>query len=128
MKWRRRGEEREELRFGTRSEAFSYMLKSQMERGADALEAAQKAGEFADLVSHNMGLPEREEIPKEGLDKYLEGLDRVARYCDEHPKTVDLLAGAATFLLGAIAGRASEGKADSPPPPSPTPIDFENLT
>lgn len=127
MRWSRVKSRSEDLRFGTRAEAFGYMLKEQMERGVDAMDAAEKADRFATLCAENLGLPEKKEPEKEGMDRYLEAVDKVMNYCDRHPKAVDMLTGVATFVLGAVAGRAQEAANEPQPPVVVEPIDFEKL-
>ena len=57
-----------EMQFATKAEAFAYMLKYQLEeRKADPMTAAEKAGEFAEIFSQNMGVPEKLTPKPEGL-------------------------------------------------------------
>lgn len=121
------GEKKEKAlpRFTTRAEAFAYMLAYQIERGKDPMEAAQKANEFADIFATNMGLPTNTTPPPEGVDKYLTSIDKVVCYCEDHPKVVDFVAGAATFFVGTVFGRKTE-QHDAPPPPV-TPVDPTQL-
>jgi hypothetical protein len=102
------------------------MLEERLEKGDTAMAAAEKADRFASVFATNMGLPDTTEPPKEGMDKYLSALDKVVSYCDEHPKTLEFVTGAATFLLGALAGRASDQSQDPPPAPL-EPIDMDQL-
>jgi proline dehydrogenase len=126
MRWGSGRRTPEELRFTTRGEAFAFLLKERLEKGDDALEAAEKANHFAELFAQNMGLPEKAEPPVKGLDKYLQTVDKVVCYCDQHPKAVDMLTGVATFLVGALAGKTAEQATEPPAPPAP-PIDFDKL-
>ena len=112
-------------RFATRAEAFAYMLSYQLERGRDPMEAAQRAGEFADLFATNLGLPATAEPPPQGIDKYLTGIDKVVCYCEQHPKVIEFVTGAATFAIGAIFGRKTD--THEPPPPPVNPIDPNKL-
>lgn len=116
----------ETVKFTTRAEAFAYMLAYQMERNIDPMEAAKHAGEFAEIYASNMGLPDKVAPPPEGVDKYLQQIDKISCYCEQHPKTVDVLIGAASFLGGLVTARAV---APSPPAPpmSSEPIDFDNV-
>ena len=60
----------QELKFSTRSEAFSYMLMYLVdEKHVEPLEAAQKANEFADIFSKNMGIPLKNEPEPQGVDR-----------------------------------------------------------
>ena len=116
-----------EMQFATKAEAFAYMLKYQLEeRKADPMTAAEKAGEFAEIFSQNMGVPEKLTPKPEGLDKYMAMADKVVAYCEDHPRVVEYIAGAATFLVGAIVGK--KAGSDAPPPAPPAePIDFDKL-
>ena len=116
----------ETVKFSTRAEAFAYMLAYQMERNTDPMEAAKRAGEFAEIYASNMGLPNRVAPPLEGIDKYLQQIDKISIYCEQHPKTVDVLIGAASFLGGLVTAKAVA--ATPPPPQAPSePIDFDNI-
>lgn len=114
------------VKFTTRAEAFAYMLAYQMERHADPMEAAKCAGEFAEIYASNMGLPDKVAPPPEGVDKYLQQIDKISYYCEQHPKTVDVLIGAASFLGGLVTARAVVPSPTPPPMPS-EPIDFDNV-
>ena len=79
------GKDREELpKMTTRADAFAYMLTVRMDSGDDAMEAARKANEFADIFARNMGLPDKPE--PEGVDKYIGMADKVVQYCSDHPR------------------------------------------
>lgn len=114
------------LEFNSRSEAFTYMLAYMLEeRGAEPMEAAQKANEFAELFAMNLGIPATVEPPVQGVEKYLQMAEKISDYCDRHPKAVEMVAGAATFLAGLVAGKQiSEPTA---PVPKIEPIDFNNI-
>lgn len=117
----------ETVKFSTRADAFAYMLAYQMERNADPMEAAKHAGEFAEIYASNMGLPDKSAPPPEGVDKYLQQIDKISCYCEQHPKTVDVLIGAVSFLGGLVTAR---GLSTPPSPPHPMPqepIDFDNV-
>jgi hypothetical protein len=114
--------------FNSRADAFQYMLTNQMEQGADPMVAAQKAGEFADIYAQNMALPDRTAPAPEGLDKYLAQIDKLSDYCDRHPKLVDLLVGAASFVGGILVNKTvSNSEHHTPPPQHHEPIDFDNI-
>lgn len=117
----------ETIKFSTRAEAFAYMLAYQIERHADPMEAAKRAGEFAEIYASNMGLPDKVAPPPEGVDKYLQQIDKISCYCEQHPKTVDVLIGAASFLGGLVTARAVTPSSPPPPPISSEPIDFDNV-
>lgn len=121
------GEKKEKpvLKFTTRAEAFGYMLAYQMDKGKDPMEAAKQANEFADIFAVNMGIPTKVEPQPEGVDKYLVSINKVVNYCEEHPKVVDFVAGAATFAVGAIFGKKANQEATEPPKIEP--IDINQL-
>lgn len=114
-----------DMQFSTRAEAFAYMLNYQLEnKNAEPMEAAKKANEFADIFSTNIGLPGRIEPQPQGLDKYLQMADKVVCYCDEHPRILEFLSGAATFAVGLFTGK----KVASPVPMPPVEkIDFDKI-
>lgn len=120
------GKDREELpKMTTRADAFAYMLTVRMDSGDDAMEAARKANEFADIFARNMGLPDKPE--PEGVDKYIGMADKVVQYCSDHPQVLDIVGGAFSALLGVFAAK----KSDSTPPSvpiNPEPIDPNTLT
>lgn len=116
----------EAVKFSTRAEAFAYMLAYQMERNADPMDAAKRAGEFAEIYASNMGLPDKVAPPPEGVDKYLQQIDKISCYCEQHPKTVDVLIGAASFLGGLVTAKAVATIPASPQIPS-EPIDFDKV-
>lgn len=120
------GKEREELpKMATRADAFAYMLTVRMDSGDDAMEAARKANEFADIFARNMGLPDKPQ--PEGVDKYIDMADKVVKYCSDHPQVLDIVGGAFSALLGVFAAK----KAAEPtalPPINPEPIDPNTLT
>lgn len=102
------------------------MLAIRMNEGRDPMEAARDAGDFAKIYAANMGLPDHEEKPVEGIDKYMRDLDKIAGYCDAHPKMVDLLLGAVSFVGGILTSKAVDNR-PTPPPTATPPIDFDNV-
>lgn len=116
-----------DLQFSSRGEAFAYMLKWQLEeKKADPMEAAEKANQFADIFAANTGVPGKVEPEPKGIDKYMQLADKVVCYCDEHPKVVDYVTGAATFLVGLVLGKKEEQQQQIPPQVK-EPINFENV-
>lgn len=110
--------------FASRSEAFAYMLAYQVEeKHADPMEAAQRANEFADIFAKNTGLPQTIEPQKQGVDKYIDNINKVVCYCEEHPRVIEFITGAATFAVGLFAGKKIEEKEM----PKAEPIDFDNV-
>ena len=114
-----------DMQFSSRAEAFAYMLKYQLEeKKADPMEAAEKAGQFADIFSTNIGLPGKIEPQPQGLDKYLQMADKMVCYCDEHPRVLEFLSGAATFAVGLFTGKKTAAPAPAPPMEK---IDFSKI-
>jgi hypothetical protein len=117
--------ERIEVKFETRAEAFAYMLAYQVEQGVGPMEAAERADVFASIFAKNMGIPDKVEPKKEGIERYIHSIDKVVTYCDEHPKAVDMVVGVATFLVGTLTGKKAEQVADAAPVAEP--IDFDKI-
>ncbi|WP_455659924.1 hypothetical protein [Phocaeicola faecalis] len=118
-----------ELKFTTRSEAFSYMLMYMTEeKHADPLEAAQRANEFADIFAKNMGIPLKTEPEPQGVDKYLSMATKIADYIEEHPKVVEYGIPALTFVAGLFTGKKVEQSEQShSTPPIRESIDFDKI-
>lgn len=110
--------------FTTRSEAFSYMLQQQLQDGVEAMTAAKKADEFADIFAKNMQLPEKVEPQPKGIDKVLMSIDKVSVWVDAHPKIVEMIVPTVTFLAGLFTAKAV---APAPPQHNNEPIDFDNI-
>lgn len=95
--------------FRTRRDAFSAMLQYLInEKSIEPMEAAKQADEFANLFAKNMGLPERIESPKTGIDLWLANLEKASAWAEKNPKIIEIgkpiLTGAFSALLGAFAG------------------------
>lgn len=116
--------EKIEVKFATRAEAFAYMLAYQVEKGSEPMEAAEKADVFASIFAKNMGIPEKIEPPPEGIEKYIQSVDKVVCYCEQHPKAVDMLTGVASFLAGMIGGKKAEQPEQMP---KTEPLDFDKI-
>lgn len=113
--------------FATRAEAFAYMLAYQLdEKNADPLVAAQKANEFADIYAKNLSLPNNMEPKPEGIDYYLQMIDKVSNYCDKHPKVTELLLGAVSFVGGLVVSKNNNNETYSPQTNN-EPIDFDSV-
>ena len=112
--------------FATRGEAFAYMLQAQLAEGVEAMAAAKKADEFADIFAKNMQLPERVEPKPKGVDGVLATIDKVSVWVDSHPKVVEMIVPTVTFIAGLFTAKAA---AAPPPPPMQCneSIDFENV-
>ena len=112
--------------FATRGEAFAYMLQVQLSEGVEAMAAAKKADEFADIFAKNMQLPERVEPKPKGVDSVLATIDKVSVWVDAHPKVVEMIVPTITFVAGLFTAKAA---AAPPPPPMQCneSIDFENV-
>lgn len=109
----------------TRADAFAYMLALRLDAGADPMDAAKAANEFASIFADNMGLPNQPQ--PEGVEKYLQMAEKAANFCDEHPKVVEFVTGALTAAVGIFAGNKI-AKDDRPSAPPPPPINMEELT
>ena len=109
----------------TRADAFAYMLTEQLNGGAEPMEAAKRADEFASIFARNMGLPDQP--APEGVEKYLQMAEKAADYCDRHPKVVEFVTGALTAAVGIFAGNKL-AKDDQPSAPPHPPINREELT
>lgn len=101
--------------FATRGEAFAYMLQVQLAEGVEAMTAAKKADEFADIFAKNMQLPEKLEPKPKGVDGVLATIDKVSVWVDSHPKVVEMIVPTVTFIAGLFTAKAATS---SPPPPS----------
>ena len=111
--------------FTTRGEAFAYMLQQQLNDGVEAMAAAKKADEFAEIFAKNMQLPEKVEPQPKGIDKVLMSIDKVSVWVDKHPKVVEMLVPTVTFIAGLFTAKAA---APAPPSqPQNEPIDFDNI-
>ena len=112
--------------FTTRGEAFAYMLQQQLNDGVEAMAAAKKADEFAEIFAKNMQLPEKIEPQPKGIDKVLMSIDKVSVWVDQHPRIVEMIVPTVTFIAGLFTAKAA---APTSPAPSPQnePIDFENI-
>lgn len=124
MMWGKEKQERLPA-FATRGEAFAYMLQQQLNDGVEAMAAAQKADEFAEIFAKNMQLPEKVEPQPKGIDKVLMSIDKVSVWVDQHPKVVEMIVPTVTFLAGLFTAKAA---APAPPSaPQGEPIDFDNI-
>lgn len=114
------------MQFSTRAEAFAFMLKWQLEeKKADPMEAAEKANQFAEIFSTNTGVPGKVEPEPKGIDKYMQMADKVVCYCDDHPRLVEYVTGAATFIVGLIAGKKIDNNSEPTLPVEP--VDFNKI-
>lgn len=105
--------------FATRGEAFAYMLQVQLAEGVEAMTAAKKADEFADIFAKNLQLPEKLEPKPKGVDGVLATIDKVSVWVDSHPKVVEMIVPTVTFIAGLFTAKAAP-----PSPPSPS-VDHE---
>ena len=112
--------------FCTRGEAFAYMLQQQLSGGIEAMVAAKKADEFAEIFAKNMQLPEKVEPQPKGIDKVLMSIDKVSVWVDQHPKVVEMVIPTVTFIAGLFTAKVA---APTPPPTPPqnNPIDFDKV-
>lgn len=95
-------------RFGSRADAFAYMMAYLTEKGRNPMDAAREANEFASIFAKNMGMPDKTEPQAEGVDKYIQTFEKVCSYCEEHPRILEFAAGAVTFFAGLVAGKKEE--------------------
>ena len=112
--------------FATRGEAFAWMLQQELSDGVDAMAAAKRADEFADIFAKNMQLPARVEPEPKGVDAALATIDKVSVWVDAHPKVVEMIIPTITFIAGIVT-------ANNVPPAQPAalphaePIDFDKI-
>lgn len=111
--------------FTSRSAAFDYIFAEQIEKGVDALDAAEKASKFADIIATNKALPSAPPKPTNGLETCIGYIKQVAALKREHPEVWDLITGAAGGLISSFAVLTST----TPPPQSESAasIDFDKL-
>lgn len=100
--------------FETRKGAFAYLLTNLIEKGIDIEDAAERANKFADMCAKNMGLPDKIDPPKKGMDKYLSMFKEGAQWYKENQETVEIvkpiLAGALSAIGGVFVGAAAANK------------------
>ena len=104
--------------FNSRSEAFDYMFTRMCEKGADLMDAAERANSFADIIAKNKSLPDAPAAPKGVIETGLGYLKEIVVIKNEYPEVWDLAAGAIGGLIGAFAGAktAQEDHHDDRPP------------
>lgn len=111
--------------FTTRAEAFAYMLQQQLCNGVEAMAAAQRADEFAEIFAKNLKLPEKIEPKPEGVDGVLATIDKVSVWIDAHPRIVEMIVPTVTFVAGLFTAKAA---VPSPPAPQENePINFDEV-
>lgn len=109
--------------FGSRSEAFNYLLASLVADGVPIEEAANRANTFAEVVAKNMKLPNVPEKPKTTIEQGITMIQQVASVKRDYPEVWDLVTGALGGLIGGFAG-ASIAESNEVQREQ---IDFENL-
>lgn len=110
--------------FGSRAEAFNYLLASLVADGVPVEEAANRANTFAEVVVKNLKLPNVPEKPKNTIEQGITIIQQVASVKRDYPEVWDLITGAVGGLVGGFAG-ASVATADDEPQRAE--IDFETL-
>lgn len=90
--------------FGSRSEAFNYLLASLVADGVPIEEAANRANTFAEVVAKNMKLPNAPEKPKTTIEQGITMIQQVASVKRDYPEVWDLVTGALGGLIGSFAG------------------------
>lgn len=110
--------------FTSRSEAFDYMFTQMCEKGADLMDAAERANSFADIIAKNKSLPDAPAAPKSVIETGIGYLKQIVVIKNEYPEVWDLAAGALGGLIGAFAGNkaAQEDTQDDRPP-----INFDEI-
>ena len=111
--------------FGSRSEAFDFMLAHRLERGDDYNEAAIAADKFADVIAKNKKLPTTPPKPKNGIEKAVEYVEQIAAIKKDHPEVWELVVGGIGGLISSFAG--ANGNSGGHDDLAPAEIDFENL-
>ncbi|MBQ2007099.1 MAG: hypothetical protein II236_00270 [Alistipes sp.] len=109
--------------FGSRSEAFDYLLASLVADGVPIEEAANRANTFAEVVARNKKLPNVPERPKTAIEQGITVIQQVASVKREYPDVWDLVTGALGGLIGGFAGANIAGENEE----KRDEIDFENL-
>jgi hypothetical protein len=102
--------------FKDKGEAFTYMLALRVAAGIDALVAAREAGEFAELVAANTGLPEKQTPPAQGIDKYIEGFEKCCKCVEAHPKLVEFAVPLLSFAAGIFVKKETTPPCESAAP------------
>lgn len=112
-------------KFTSRSEAFDFMLTHMCARGADLMDAAERANAFADIIAKNKSLPDAPPTPKNAIDTGIGYLKQIVVIKKEYPEIWDLVAGAVGGLIGAFAGSkaAQEEEIEDERPP----VNFDEL-
>lgn len=114
--------------FATRGEAFAWMLQQELCDGVEAMAAAKRADEFADIFAKNMQLPAKVEPEPKGVDAALATIDKVSVWVDAHPKVVEMIIPTITFIAGLVtANNVPPTQPAAPALPHTEPIDFEKI-
>lgn len=114
--------------FATRGEAFAWMLQQELCNGVEAMAAAKRADEFADIFAKNMQLPAKVEPEPKGVDAALATIDKVSVWVDAHPKVVEMIIPTITFIAGLVtANNVPPAQPAAPALPHTEPIDFEKI-
>jgi hypothetical protein len=114
--------------FTTRGEAFTWMLQQELCDGVEAMAAAKRADEFADIFAKNMQLPAKVEPEPKGVDAALATIDKVSVWVDAHPKVVEMIIPTITFIAGLVtANNVPPAQPAAPILPHNEPIDFDKI-
>lgn len=115
--------------FTSRSAAFDWMFADLMAKGNDALEAAEQAAKFADIIATNKALPAAPPKPATGLDAAIGYIKQVAALKQEHPEVWELITGAAGGLIStfAVLTSPSAQQTTTATPAEVESIDFDSL-
>lgn len=109
--------------FGSRSEAFDYMLSELVNKGKDMMEAAEQAEKFAGIVAKNKGLPDMPAKQLNGLEKGIGYAKQLLALKKESPEVWDMVTGA----IGGVINGFTGGGAAVIEEPTPIDIDFESI-
>ena len=98
------GKPKEMPTFGSKSEAFDYMLTDLVERGRDMMDAAEQAERFAEIVAKNKKLPDVPPKELNGLEKGIGYVKQLAALKKENPEIWDMVTGALSGVIGGFSG------------------------
>lgn len=90
--------------FGSRSEAFDYMLSELVAKGRDMMDAAEQAGRFAEIVATNKRLPDVPAKERNMLEKGIDYAKQIAALKQENPEVWEIATSAIGGVIGAVGG------------------------
>lgn len=110
--------------FGSRSEAFDYMLAERISKGDDYADAAEAADKFADIIARNKKLPATPPKPKNGIEKAVGYVEQIVAVKKEHPEVWELVVGG---IGGLVSGFLVKKDTNEPEEVTPADIDFDKI-